>query len=1068
MSKMKLFRDGLLTSTVIAGMTVFAAPAFAQDANDPAVQNPPPGTTGTPAPADEDTPGPGAQPQAGAGAAEETSSGDIVVTGTLIKNPNLTASNPVTVVGQEEINLRQTNVAEEVLREIPGAVPSIGSQVNNGNGGASFVDLRGLGSFRNIVLLDGVRIVPTGLLGRVDLNNIPLALVDRVDALTGGASTTYGADAVSGVINFITRSDFAGMELNVSQQISERGDGNQFRADLTIGANFDDGRGNAVISVGYIDTDPVYFSDRPFSQNGVESYLASFPGGSSTSVPSVFSFSGGAGPIGTPGRLSGNRQIDPAVGFGVRPTGTGVYSPFNFNPYNVFQTPFNRFNIYGAGHYEVTDGIEVYTRGLFSRNTTLTIIAPSGVFASAVDIPLSNPFLPVALRNQFCLNNDFDPTTTGIQTLTPAQCAAAAAATSPTDPNFRTVRTNLSRRTVEVGPRISDFTSTTFDYRAGIRGGITDSISFDLFGAYGQAENIQTLQGYTLTSRVRAAVFASNPNTCLATGPNRGSAGNIASITAGPGCVPVNFFGAAGSITPEQIPFLTGESTTAVRTTLAQARGLISGDFGVTSPFGTDPIGFAVGTEYRKYSARQRSDTLAQTPGELGGSGGAAPNIDGGYDVYEGFAELIAPLVQDRPFFENLTLEAGIRRSHYTVFTAEEPTFNTTTWKVGGQWTPVRDIKLRGVYQRAVRAPNISELFSPVSTGLTNLGTDPCAGSAPLGNANLAAICIAQGATAQQLGSIPQPTAAQANATGGGNPNLVPEKSTSYTIGAVLQPTFLPGFTATVDYYNIKVAGAVSSPTPQDVIAACFGPNPATPPANAADPACTGIRRDPGTGGLSGDPAVTAGLPTPLSNLGRLKTDGIDVGLNYRTALPFMEDLRLTLNFVGNYTHDSKFQATPTSVNRECTGFYSVNCASIQPKFRFSQRTTLSFGDVDVSLLWRYLHKVQLEPLQLEGDIEAAEADPTGCPDFAGADPSGCVIDPAFRRIGARHYFDLSTRFGVTDNFDMTITVLNLLDKDPPIVGNSVGSTTFNGGNTYPSTYDPLGRRFAVGARLKF
>ncbi len=198
--------------------------------------------------------------------AEPTSAQEIVITGTLIRNPNLVASAPVTVVGQDEIRLRQSNTAEEVLRTIPGAAPSSNAQVNNGNVGASFVNLRSIGTNRNIVLLDGVRVVPFDQLLRVDLNIIPLALVDRVDVLTGGASSTYGADAVAGVVNFITRNDFSGMELQVSDGITQRGDGNYLRGDLTIGANFDDGRGNAVISMGYQESDPVFQGgDRPWS-----------------------------------------------------------------------------------------------------------------------------------------------------------------------------------------------------------------------------------------------------------------------------------------------------------------------------------------------------------------------------------------------------------------------------------------------------------------------------------------------------------------------------------------------------------------------------------------------------------------------------------------------------------------------------------------------------------------------------------------------------------------------------------------------------------------------------------
>ena len=242
------FKGSLLATTMIAGV-VLATPAYAQNQTVPETAPPAPVTpTDTqgntpPAAPSAQTPPAGVQTSETAAPAEPTSAQEIVITGTLIRNPNLVASAPVTVVGHDEMQLRQTNTAEEVLRTIPGASPSIGAQVNNGNGGSSYVNLRSLGSNRNIVLLDGVRIVPVDLSGRVDLNIIPLALVDRVDVLTGGASSTYGADAVAGVINFITRNDFAGMELAVSDQITEKGDGNVIRGDLTLGANFDDGRG---------------------------------------------------------------------------------------------------------------------------------------------------------------------------------------------------------------------------------------------------------------------------------------------------------------------------------------------------------------------------------------------------------------------------------------------------------------------------------------------------------------------------------------------------------------------------------------------------------------------------------------------------------------------------------------------------------------------------------------------------------------------------------------------------------------------------------------------------------
>ena len=990
-------------------------------------------------------------------AAEQTAAqSEIVVTGSLIRNPNLEQSTPVNVTTSDTIELKQSNVAEEVLREMPGVVPSMGSAVNNGNTGGSYVDLRGLGSTRNIVLLNGNRVAPSDVNGRVDLNNIPLALIERVDALTGAAVTTYGADAITGVVNFITKRDFAGLEVTASQQLTEQGDGATFRVDATIGANFDDGRGNAVLSIGYQSADAIYQGDRDFSFFQVDSYTGG-NGGSGTAVPSRFS--------GTRPLIAGTNtpNIDPTVANGglrqvnAAGQGVGTFSTFNFNPDNIFQTPFERYNIYGQANYEVSDAIEVYTRGMFSKNKVSTIIAPSGSFGGNVTINLNNPFLPATLRNQFCaFDTDsgagytarFDQTT----------CNNAATATGRSDPNYREVTVTLNRRTPEVGPRISDYQTTFFDYRVGARGGITETIDWNIEGAYGESENVQTIQNYTLQSRFRQGTLVN------------GTVANPVCQDPSNGCVPVNIFGPEGSISPAAAAFLSENSSTTNRTALSQVRAIISGDLGFTSPGAVQPIGFALGAEYRKYTAQQASDTLAKTPGELGGAGGAAPDIDGKYDVYEAYAEVVAPLIEDKPFFESLTLEAGIRYSDYSI--AGGSGYDTWTWKAGGSWEPGAGVKIRGNYSRAVRAPNIGELFTPLSVGLTNLGIDPCAGNAPVANANLRAVCIAQGAPVGTIGSITNPTAAQANINAGGSLALQPEKANTWTIGAVFQPDFLPRFNLSIDYYNIKIDNVIGAPLPGDIISACFGTVTA---ASAADPACTIIRRNPTTGGLDGDPATTPGLFGQTNNNGRLFTDGIDLLMNYNMDLGFAS---LDWSFVGNWTHSSKFKSDvnlASSLNRECVGYYSVNCSftgSIQPEYQFSNRFTLGFDKIDLSLLWRWQDSVSFEPAQLQADLDAAidaGVDPVnGCPDPTGTDPNGCMVNPEFRKIKSAHYFDLTGRFSVSENLTVTMTVQNLLDKKPPIVGNSIGSTTYNSGNTFPSSYDALGRRYAVSAKLKF
>ena len=952
------------------------------------------------------------QTTAAADAADEE--GTIVVTGSLIKNPNLQLSSPVNVVTEQAIATRQIQNAEELLRDLPGVVPSIGSAVNNGNGGASFVNLRGLGTQRNLVLLDGDRFTPSGSGGVFDLNNVPLALVSRVDILTGGASTTYGADAVSGVVNFVTKQNFTGFDARVSYGLTERGDGNRFRADVTIGGDFADGKGNAVISLGYQKTDPVYQGDRDFSLFQISSANGRAAGGSPTDTPTSFYF--------TDTQAAGLQNTATGNGFV-----TANADGFNFAPFNIFQTPFERFNIFAQAKYEIADDLEVYGRGMFSKNSVQTVIAPSGIFGEPLSVNINNPFISAGQRATICAAN---PT---------LDCSASSTAVFAIPAVYR--------RTVEVGSRISKFVTTIFDYKVGIRGGITDTIRFDLSGAYGQSNQVQTQSGYTLKSRVSQALLADNSTACRTTTN---------------GCVPLNLFGGPGSITPAMVNFIQGTSGIAVDTGLGQVRGLINGDFGLTVPSASNPISFAVGGEYRNYTFRRNPDSLSQVPGELGGGGGAVLPFSGGYSVTEGFAEVNVPLVEDKPFFKALSLEAGIRQSQYKVRAPGDPSFDATTWKVGATWAPIDDIKFRGGYNRAVRAPNIGELFTPLVTGLTSLAVDPCSGAKAQGNAALTAVCIAQGASAAQIaaGSIQDPAASQANATGGGNPNLRPEVADTFTIGAVLTPTFLPGFSMTVDYFNVKVNSAVSSPASGDVISACFGTVTA---ASATSAACTGIRRNPTTGRLSGPTGTVAGLPTPLSNLGRIDTSGVDVSAAYSTDVGFA---KLNLNFNGTYTITNKFQATPTAFNRECVGMYSVNCGSIQPEWQHNFRTTLDFGPANISLLWRYLGK-----MRYEDNRNPATGALFLAPRFNGAITGfGPLVGQTynFNKISAYNFFDLSGGFKIMDNMTLDMLVANMFDKKPPVVGSTIGGTGQNSGNTFPSAYDAMGRRYSVTLGVRF
>lgn len=1032
------------TAPLVLGLAMLSAPAYAQDQD---VQD--------------------------ADAADEDV---IVVTGSRISNPNLELSSPVGVVTSEELELRQTNTAEQFLRELPSAIPSIGSAVNNGNGGSSFVNLRGIGSVRNLVLLDGRRFVPADTTGRVDLNSIPLAVIERTDILTGGATTTYGADAISGVVNFITKRDFAGIELNLSEQLTEEGDGNVFRADLTIGANFDDGRGNAVLSVGYQDQDAVFQGDRSFGEFNVNSFSGN-PGGSSNAVPANIIFASSIIPGTTcdadvfmdeadcpAGTVFGGTPFTGGISAQINNAGTDIISndptnlddngefnptPFNFNPFNIFQTPFERFNVFGAARYEINENIELYSQAAFSKQTVSTIIAPGGSFFNTYTINLNNPNIPEAIAERFgaglgltgaaytaARNTPFGPT--GDLDNDPSTPDVA-------NPDYTTFQAQVRRRTVEVGTRNSDFTSTLFNLVVGARGAITDNINYDVSATYGESERIQRQSGFARRARVDNAFLALPDGTCVNGG--------------GDGCVPINFFGTLGNLGPQEAQDYVFNLTQQVitGTSIATVNGTVTGDLGFG--FSETPIQFAVGGEYREFTASRLSDEASQTPGAVVGGGGAAPDINGSYDVYDAFAEVSIPVFEGESFAESLTIDLGARYSDYSTAGTE------FTWKAGGSWEVIPGLTFRGNYQRSSRAPNIGELFTPVSTQLSNLANDPCqgpvtddmgvtTGSIPTGN--LLAACLAQvpagspGAAAIAAGTVAPPAAGQINITTGGNLNLGTETAKTWTVGVAFQPDAIPGLSVTVDYFNLKVTDAISAPTPGDSVAACFNDPSGTNPFCGQE----FISRSAFTGGLDGDPAQVLGLILQQTNSGALATDGIDVAVRYNTDLT--DNIGLAMSFDGTWTNKNTFQASPTSVNRDCLGFYSVNC-NPQSEFAFSQRTSLTFEeDYTLSLRWRYLSGVEQEPLDIAENGEA----------FIGDSPLFGAVD--FTEIPDEHYFDLTFQWDVSENVLFTITAQNLFDNSPTVVGSNIGSTAFNSGNVFPSSYDSLGRRYGASVKFSF
>lgn len=995
----------LSAAPLVLGIALVSAPAFAQDA------------------AEE-------------GASAEQS--DIVVTGSRIARPDLEVTSPVTVVGAEEITARQPNAAEDLLRDLPAVRPALGPGVNNGGDGSASVNLRGLGDNRTLVILDGRRIVPFGLDGSVDLNVIPTGLVERVDIVTGGASSVYGADAVAGIVNFITRRNFSGVDLSANYRISERGDATQYRADLLIGGNLEDGRGNVVLGLGYSNRNPLLATSRKIAKVPISSANGLY-NGSTGAVPAIFQsgLQSATNPNGLPTAGFG-AVIDPTTGSFRAATQNDL---FNTNLGTYFMTPLERFNVYAAGRYEVTDNIEVYSSAMFTRNKATLALASSGTFGNPFNLPLNNPYLPAGARAQLCAAN-------GISV---ADCGTAAAMTTGT---AQTVRVVPSRRLAEYGPRANPIESNMFQVQTGLRGDITDSIKFDVSAQYGETSQNQQRLNWGSSSKVQQALLAYDSN---GTAPG----GLVCSNTAN-GCVPLNLFGPDGSITADQIAFIDLDAQIRRLVQQGVVTASISGDlFGLTSPFASSPIAFSIGAEYRKLKAKATPDAPSRIQGEVLGTGARTPPDIGQYDVKEIFGEIIIPLIEDS-FIHKATIEAGIRYSDYST------TGTSTTWKAGGTIEPIEGIKFRGMYQVAVRSPNILELHQSPVQGLSNLTSDVCAGAAPTAPRNL---CEATGAPTGTYGGISQPSSGQINVTTSGNPNLDVERAKTYTLGLVFQPTFVPRFSITLDYFNIKINDLISAPSQNDILDGCY--STALNPARTPNAFCALISRNPLTGSLNGA-GETPGVKLASSNLGKLTTAGVDLGMNY--TLPLDEVFgsgngKLRFGFNATWLDYYRSQATPNSINRECAGYYSTSCTNPRPEWKWNSRIGYSDGPIDVSLMWNHVSSVQLER-------ERPAGTPLNTPAPGGLKPFCTIrnamgicqdgILPAFRQIDAYDYFDLSVRFDVNDNFELGFLVENLFDKKPPLVGAGVAGTAFNNGNTMPTTYDVIGRSYTVSAKLAF
>ena len=1017
------------------GFALIAAPAFAQDAD----------------------------------AASDEKAADIVVTGTRIQNANLTAVSPVTSVTNAEIKLAGTQKTEDLLNSLPQVFASQSSTLSNGASGTATVDLRGLGSQRTLVLINGRRLMP-GDPGSsaADLNFVPSSMVKRVDVLTGGASATYGADAVAGVVNFVMDTDFEGFRIDGNYGFYQHNnrnkitpslldkraaagfsgyaypkgsvtDGGQFDGTVSFGTKFDDGRGHAMAYFGYRKADPVLQSNRDYSACTIQNndglaggFNSDSPlqcGGSATSATgTVFYFaddttSSTVGALG-PGTLT-----------------RGTLNRYNFAPLNYFQRPDERYTAGAFVDYEISPALKPYMEFMFMDDQTLAQIAPSGDFGNTLTINCDNPLLSASQKAGLCapanLINGFigNFPTAANAGYSPNIGKPAINFIDPFDGHtYNKGFMQLLRRNVEGGPRISDLQHTAYRAVLGTKGDLGPAWSYDAYYQYGRMNYSQVYSNEFSVARLNNALDVVDDPRVAGIQP-------ICRVTLtgqDPNCVPYNVFGGTPSAASVNYLSATGFQKGKVAEQVASI--VFNGDlgsYGIKSPAATDGVNIAIGGEYRNEYLELKTDNAFST-GDLTGQGAPSLPIEGSYNVKEFISEVDVPLVQDS-FVHNLSLNGGYRYSHYNVSNGR--TFNTDTYKIGVDFAPIRDIRFRAAYNRAVRAPNIQELFATQFVGLDG-STDPCAGKAVTAT-NYG--CRAQGLVVGQ--TVAANPAAQYNGLLGGNPNLQPEKSTTKTLGVVIQPSMVPGLTLSADWYDIKITDAIQGFGADAILNACVNNSTAT----AASPACKLIKRNAaGSLWLTSDGYVN---DLPL-NVGGFRTRGIELNGNYSREVGSIGTV--SLNFVGTMLDKYEINNGLTEVY-DCAGYYGPTCGGPAPEWRHKLRLSVNTKmGIGISAQWRYFGAVDVEYKNASGTL------------------SGDYYDYS-SRLGAQSYFDLSFSANIGKSLSWRLGVNNLLDKEPPLVtsgsgnfGASACAGTVCNGNTYPGTYDSLGRYIYTGVTLDF
>jgi iron complex outermembrane receptor protein len=954
----------------------------------------------------------GAHAQTTPGTTAETTvseSADVIVTGTRIKRPNLKSSSPITTVDSREILLQGVTSVETVLNRLPQFTPDANDNVSNGSDGTANVNLRGLGSNRSLILIDGQRMLPTLA---VDVNFIPSALVERVDVVTGGASAVYGSDAISGVVNFVMKKNLRGISMDAQYSVNQHTndddyvrsvlttkgyalppkkvtDGEKYYYNVAFGSDFADKRGNISAYIGYRRAAAVTQDTRDYSACGLDF---------SDTAGSSF-FCGGSGNHAY-GRFDPLTGPNAGADFSNAKDGSKTWVTndasfqYNYAPTNYIQRSDNRLTAGAFLNYVLTDKAKLYGSFMFMDDHTFSQAAPSAIW----------------LGTNFVINCD-NPLMSNQQ-----KTALCGSTTSTADAHAL-----VGYRMAKGTPRRDDLRHTDFRYSAGIRGQFNDAISYDVNFMQSQMvfdENYQNDVDQAKAGKAMQVVLVGSTPTCK-------------SVVDGtdPKCAPIDIFSSNG---PSQAgydyiytrTFTHGEQHLSVASASVNAD---LGAYGVRTPWASDGVALVLGAERRDETLLFAADAAAQANG--------TNNADGQITSDELFTEVSLPLVEDKPWIYDLTVTAGYRVSKYQAHSQQytAPAKNISTYKVEGQYAPTKDIRFRASYNDAIRAANISELFS--QQGLGNVAAvDPCASTTP--TATLAQ-CQLSGVTSTQYGHITECPADVCVQQFGGNPALEPERAKTLTLGFVLTPRTLRNFQLSLDYYDIRVDDYISTVDPNLIINQCLSTGNTF--------FCNLFHRDPSSGILFGPAGYVVSTNV---NTGYLKTTGFDLNANYGLNVDKIGFVDFA--FMGSLLTKKETQPLPGLGSYDCKGLFGPVCGQPSPTWRHNLRISWMPTNIpaQVSLNWRYYG-------------EAALSSNTSNPYLAGRTSTRNA------KIEAYNYIDLAGTWDIGHGMIVRGGINNLFDKSPPAISAGL-LTSFGNGNTYPGVYDPLGRMLFIGLSAKY